>query len=34
MDENPIVLFESAYALNQAIEKVGEEVLFKFKQQH
>jgi|AntAceMinimDraft_1070359.scaffolds.fasta_scaffold12155_2 peptide chain release factor 3 len=33
MDENPIVLFESAYALNQAIEKVGEEVLFKFKQQ-
>lgn len=32
MEENPIVLFESAYALNQAIEKVGEENLFKFKQ--
>ncbi len=32
MEENPIVLFESAYALSQATEKVGEENLFKFKQ--
>lgn len=32
MDENPIVLFESAYALSQAEEKVGAENLFKYKQ--
>ena len=32
MEENPIVLFESMYALNQAEEKVGAENLFKFKQ--
>jgi peptide chain release factor 3 len=32
LDDNPIALFDSAYALNQAIEKVGEENLFKFKQ--
>ncbi|MEO9887757.1 MAG: peptide chain release factor 3 [Balneola sp.] len=32
MEENPIVLFESMYALNQAEEKVGAEHLFKFKQ--
>lgn len=32
LDENPIALFDSAYALNQAIESVGEENLFKFKQ--
>ncbi|MDZ7772568.1 MAG: peptide chain release factor 3 [Balneolaceae bacterium] len=32
MEENPIVLFDSAYALNQAEEKVGAENLFKFKQ--
>lgn len=32
MDENPIVLFESAYALSQAEEKVGTESLFKYKQ--
>jgi peptide chain release factor 3 len=32
MEENPIVLFESAYALSQAVEKVGEENLFKYKQ--
>ena len=32
MEENPIVLFESAYALNQAEEKVGAENLFKYKQ--
>ncbi|MCH8495456.1 MAG: peptide chain release factor 3 [Balneolales bacterium] len=31
MDENPIVLFDSAYALNQAIEAVGAENLFEFK---
>ncbi|AXI99725.1 bacterial peptide chain release factor 3 (bRF-3) [Cyclonatronum proteinivorum] len=31
LDENPIALFDSAYALSQAIEKVGEENLFKFK---
>ncbi len=31
LEENPIVLFDSQYALNQAIEKVGEENLFKFK---
>lgn len=32
MDDNPIVLFESAYALSQAEEKVGAEKLFKYKQ--
>ncbi|MFN1835094.1 peptide chain release factor 3 [Balneola sp. MJW-20] len=32
MEENPIVLFDSMYALNQAEEKVGAENLFKFKQ--
>ena len=32
MEENPIVLFESAYALSQAEEKVGGENLFKYKQ--
>lgn len=32
MDGHPIVLFESTYALNQAIEKVGADNLFKFKQ--
>lgn len=32
LDGNPIALFDSAYALSQAIEKVGEENLFKFKQ--
>ncbi|MEX2604919.1 MAG: peptide chain release factor 3 [Gracilimonas sp.] len=32
MEENPIVLFDSMYALNQAEEKVGSENLFKFKQ--
>lgn len=32
MDENPIVLFDSMYALNQGEEKVGAENLFKFKQ--
>jgi len=32
MEENPIVLFESAYALNQAEEKVGAKNLFKYKQ--
>ncbi|TVQ14805.1 MAG: peptide chain release factor 3 [Balneolaceae bacterium] len=31
MDGNPIVLFDSAYALNQGIEAVGEHNLFKFK---
>jgi peptide chain release factor 3 len=32
MEENPIVLFESAYALTQAEEKVGAQNLFKYKQ--
>lgn len=32
MEGNPIVLFDSGYALNQAEEKVGAEKLFKFKQ--
>ncbi|MCG2588453.1 peptide chain release factor 3 [Rhodohalobacter sulfatireducens] len=32
MEGNPIVLFESGYALNQAEEKVGAENLFKYKQ--
>jgi peptide chain release factor 3 len=32
MEGHPIVLFDSAYALNQAEEKVGAENLFKFKQ--
>lgn len=32
MEGHPIVLFESAYALNQAEEKVGVENLFKYKQ--
>ena len=29
--KNPIVLFDSAYALSQAVEAVGEENLFKYK---
>ncbi len=32
LEENPIVLFDSMYALNQAEEKVGSDNLFKFKQ--
>lgn len=32
LEENPIVLFDSMYALNQGEEKVGAENLFKFKQ--
>lgn len=32
MEENPIVLFDSMYALNQGEEKVGKDNLFKFKQ--
>jgi len=32
MEGNPIVLFDSKYALDQATEKVGAENLFKFKQ--
>ena len=32
MEGNPIVLFESAYALSQAEDKVGAENLFKYKQ--
>jgi peptide chain release factor 3 len=32
MEGNPIVLFDSGYALNQAEDKVGAENLFKFKQ--
>ena len=32
MEENPIVLFDSAYALIQAEEKVGVDNLFKYKQ--
>ena len=32
MEGNPIVLFESAYALSQAEEKVGADNLFKYKQ--
>jgi peptide chain release factor 3 len=32
MEENPIVLFDSKYALDQATDKVGAENLFKFKQ--
>jgi peptide chain release factor 3 len=32
MEENPIVLFDSAYALSQAEEKVGADNLFKYKQ--
>jgi peptide chain release factor 3 len=32
MEGNPIVLFDSGYALNQAEEKVGAENLYKFKQ--
>jgi peptide chain release factor 3 len=32
MEGNPIVLFESAYALSQAEEKVGAQNLFKYKQ--
>ena len=32
LEENPIVLFDSVYALNQGEEKVGAENLFKFKQ--
>ena len=32
LEENPIVLFDSMYALTQAEEKVGAENLFKFKQ--
>jgi len=32
MEENPIVLFDSGYALSQAEEKVGADNLFKYKQ--
>ena len=32
LEENPIVLFDSMYALTQGEEKVGAENLFKFKQ--
>jgi peptide chain release factor 3 len=32
MEDHPLVLFDSAYALNQAKDKVGEENLYKFKQ--
>ncbi len=32
MEEHPIVLFESAYAISQAEEKVGADNLFKYKQ--
>lgn len=32
MEEHPIVLFDSAYALSQAEEKVGADNLYKFKQ--
>ncbi|MEQ9266458.1 MAG: peptide chain release factor 3 [Balneolaceae bacterium] len=32
LEENPIVLFDSMYALNQGEDKVGAENLFKFKQ--
>ncbi len=32
MENHPLVLFDSAYALNQAKDKVGEENLYKFKQ--
>ena len=32
LEENPIVLFDSMYALNQGEEKVGAQHLFKFKQ--
>jgi peptide chain release factor 3 len=32
MEENPIVLFDSMYALQQAEEKIGAQHLFKFKQ--
>ncbi len=32
LEENPIVLFDSQYALNQAEEKAGAENLFKYKQ--
>lgn len=32
LEDHPIALFRSAYALQQAEEKVGSEVLFKFKQ--
>lgn len=31
LDGNPIVLFDSAYAVNQAVEAVGEANLFKYK---
>jgi len=31
LEENPIVLFDSQYALDQAIQKVGAENLYKFK---
>jgi peptide chain release factor 3 len=31
LEGNPIVLFESAYALNQALEAVGEQNLFQYK---
>lgn len=31
LDENPIVLFDSAYALNTAVEAVGEKNLYKYK---
>jgi len=32
LEGNPIVLFDSQYAVNQAEEKVGAENLFKYKQ--
>lgn len=32
IDQNLILLFESAYALEQAKDKIGQEHLFKFKQ--
>jgi peptide chain release factor 3 len=32
LEGNPIVLFDSQYALNQAEEKVGADQLFKYKQ--
>ena len=32
LEENPIVLFDSMYALTQGEEKVGAEHLFKYKQ--
>jgi len=34
LDNNPIVLFDSAYALNTAVEAVGEQNLYKYKGGH